>query len=789
MNAGDLVRAVRGAGTAGGPRAALGRWWRLRPGAARRSPDAGRARVPGLLERVEPEPGGGVVRFARSSLRVRVATGGAVFLGWDGAEPAPSSAVPEVGCPPVDARVTLEPHAAGGWRVVSERVSVVVAQYGAVEIRTPGGLLLRRDLPPRWWESSDRAADGRVVQRSVLTSDADVFGLGGRAAGPGLPDGGYRLWQVGEEVVDGPGGPSPLALPVQLVVADAGSHLVFHDVGGDGELTLRHGTTGEGSGHDRPGRCLLRLSGGTARYWVLPGPPARALRGWRALTGAAAVPPVWALGYQHAVGRGEAGELPSLVAAFRERGVPLSGLHLAGSDGPPAGSDGPPAGSGSGERAGGGDELPGVRLVRGVDSRVPLRPGAEFYESGLAAEVFVPAADGTARPAVVAGPEGRAVVPDFTDPGARKWWGESYLPLCARGASAYWLRPFGARAAGPEARGGLPPRSRLTREGRGGELREAHHELPLAMARATHEYGGEAGLWSFSDGAWAGSHRYGGVCARVPEGWEGMRAAVSTVLGLGLCGVPFAGVDVREELSTELGQRWFQLGAWLPLFRTFAESAGVPRWPSDRREADGLVAAVARRERLLPYLATLAQVASVSGAPPVRPLWWHTPADRGLRTAREVDFLLGDAFLVAPVCEPGVRERRVRLPRGAWYDTATGEVRYGPGTVTVAAPATRLPVLVRAGAVVPVAEPDGGVALEVWAPAAGRTGGGLRTVPKQPTGPGGQPTGPEGQPTGDGTAAGTLRRYAVAVRDGEPVVTREDGRAPELPVRVRGRGA
>ncbi|KOU62665.1 glycosyl hydrolase, partial [Streptomyces sp. WM4235] len=152
MDGRDLVRAVMEIGTAGGRRA-----WRsaLRhrradaAGLARRG--AERARVPGVLTGTEPRPGGGVLRFARSELLVRVTVGGAVFWAWDGAEPSPSYAVVGGG-PEPDPRAVLEPDTGGGWRVVSERVTVAVSRHGAVEVRTPGGTVLRRELPPRWWE-------------------------------------------------------------------------------------------------------------------------------------------------------------------------------------------------------------------------------------------------------------------------------------------------------------------------------------------------------------------------------------------------------------------------------------------------------------------------------------------------------------------------------------------------------------------------------------------------------------------------------------------------------------
>ncbi|MBK3630897.1 glycosyl hydrolase, partial [Streptomyces sp. MBT49] len=155
MDGRDLVRsmkAVGSAGTAQGLRTVRAAWRRSRVDAAAlpvRGPE--RARVPGPVREVEPAPGGGTLRFARSELRIRVAVNGAVFWGWDGAGPEPSYALAGR-CPEPDPRAVLEPDKDGGWRVVAERVTVVVSRHGAVEVCTPGGVVLRRDLPPRWWE-------------------------------------------------------------------------------------------------------------------------------------------------------------------------------------------------------------------------------------------------------------------------------------------------------------------------------------------------------------------------------------------------------------------------------------------------------------------------------------------------------------------------------------------------------------------------------------------------------------------------------------------------------------
>src|SRR5690606_41702461 len=122
------------------------------------------------------------------------------------------------------------------------------------------------------------------------------------------------------------------------------------------------------------------------------------------------------------------------------------------------------------------------------------------------------------------------------------------------------------------------------------------------------------------------------------------------------------------------------------------------------------------RRRLQPYISTLAHLARRSAAPPVRPLWWTTPEDRALRDCDDA-FLLGDGLLVAPVTAPGTVRRTVPLPRGRWYDTATERAYEGPARVPADAPLERIPVFARAGAVLPVRGPGGGLAREAGAPA------------------------------------------------------------------------
>ncbi|GGZ88547.1 glycoside hydrolase family 31 protein [Streptomyces subrutilus] len=784
MDGRDLVRAVRDLGTERGRRAWRSAWRHRRAdavGLVQRG--AERARVPGLLTGTEPRPGGGVLRFARSELLVRVTAGGAVFWGWDGALPEPSYALAGSG-PEPDPRAVLEPDTGGGWRVVSERVTVAVSRHGAVEVRSPGGTVLRREFPPRWWEPVEAGRGGaRWAQRSEVAADARFFGLGGRSAGPRLRDGTYRLWNTDPNGAFGPGDdPLYVTMPVQLVVADAGTHLVFHDNPWDGRVVLREGEEGAGSGADRPGASELRMEGGPLRCWVLVGTPARVLQGWSGLTGGAAVPPEWALGYQHARwGFGSGAEVRRVVAGYARRGLALSAVHLDIDH-----YDGHRVFTVDRERFA---DLPGlaaelrgggVRLVSIVDPAV--KADHAVHASGLAVGAggaFVR----DARGAEVRGEvwPGECAYPDFTDPAVREWWGGLYEERLARGFAGFWhdmnepvsFAPFGDRT--------LPRSARHAMDGAGGDHRSGHNVYALGMARAAWE--GLVRLrpderpFLFSRSGWAGMQRYGGSWSGdVESSWEGLRASLALVLGLGLCGVPYSGPDVGGfggSPSPELYVRWLQLGSYLPLFRTHSAIWAGRRepWEFGAEAEEQARAVLAERERLRPYFLSLAHLARRTGAPYVRPLWWGAPEDRALRDCEDA-FLLGDALLVAPVLECGADRRAVRLPRGRWYDTATGAAHEGPGQILLDAPRGRIPVLARAGSVLPVRSPegDGGVALEVWAPARGRTGGG---VVVRDAGPGFEAAEPE--------------RYTVRWAGDEVLVEDEaGGRVPGVVVRGAG---
>jgi alpha-glucosidase (family GH31 glycosyl hydrolase) len=115
---------------------------------------------------------------------------------------------------------------------------------------------------------------------------------------------------------------------------------------------------------------------------------------------------------------------------------------------------------------------------------------------------------------------------------------------------------------------------------------------------------------------------------------------------------------------------------------------------------------------LLPYFATYAAEAHRTGVPILRHLVLEYPGDPRSATA-EYQYLLGESLLVAPVIEPGAVTRKLYLPHGDWVNYWTGDHLTGGADVTVPAPLDQIPILVRAGAILPF-KPENQTATLNW---------------------------------------------------------------------------
>ena len=161
------------------------------------------------------------------------------------------------------------------------------------------------------------------------------------------------------------------------------------------------------------------------------------------------------------------------------------------------------------------------------------------------------------------------------------------------------------------------------------------------------------------------------------------------------------GYDDYPELYT----RWFQYATFLPIFRTHGSRPANEVWSYGSQAEPILEKYLRLRYQLMPYIYSLAYQTWLTGAPFMRALPLDFPLDAKVADLRD-EYMLGPAFLVAPVTEQGATSRQVYLPTGAdWYNYWTSERAKGGQTITVTAPIDTIPLFVRAGSIIPLGVP------------------------------------------------------------------------------------
>ncbi len=387
-----------------------------------------------------------------------------------------------------------------------------------------------------------------------------------------------------------------------------------------------------------------------------------------------------------------------------------------------------------------------LRVVAILDPGIPRAAGYEPYETGLADGHFV--LDPRGRPVQARVWPGKCHFPDFSRAATRRWWADLVERFVrASGVDGLWVDMNEPAVFDTPSRT-LPDSARHRGSG-GGDHARFHNAYGAWMAAAT-----RAGLRRARPRRRAfvltrANHLAGTRHAATWTGdnrsrWKDLRASVPMILNLGLSGQPLAGPDVpgfSGDPSAELFQRWFELAAFYPFARGHAEKSTCRKEPwsfgpaAERR----VRAALERRVRWRPTLASALVEAREDGVPPWRPLWFDDAEDPSLRAIDDA-FLFGPDVIVAPSMHAGRRRRTLRLPRGRWvlHDPAgapgAGSTRSGPRLAggrehVLEAPLGTTPVLVRAGAIVFTRADDGARVWNVFLDAEGSARGVLRVDP------------------------------------------------------------
>ena len=214
--------------------------------------------------------------------------------------------------------------------------------------------------------------------------------------------------------------------------------------------------------------------------------------------------------------------------------------------------------------------------------------------------------------------------------------------------------------------------------------------------------------------AFPGLQRYGSAIwsGDVSGNWETFRRQIPAGLNFCLAGIPYwttdcggfwhpAGQYTSPDYN-ELLARWFEWSAFCPVLRIHGGGTETEMWKWLPETQKILLACDELRHRLLPYNYSVAWRVTSDGYTMMRALPLDFRADQ-TSLAVSNEYMLGPAFLVAPVTEPQATNKTVYLPAGTdWVNFWSGEKFDGGQTVNAAAPLAQMPLFVRAGSIVPL---------------------------------------------------------------------------------------
>jgi alpha-D-xyloside xylohydrolase len=307
--------------------------------------------------------------------------------------------------------------------------------------------------------------------------------------------------------------------------------------------------------------------------------------------------------------------------------------------------------------------------------------------------------------------DGMAVY-DATNSEARKYyWNLIDKGLFDLGLDAWWMDTTEPETEGQEENIQLGHRLFMGSGDRYVNL------FPLLTTGAVHDGQRSASdrkrVFILSRSAFAGSQR-NGVTA-----WSGdinsdfltFRRQIPAGLNFALSGIPYWTTDIGgfvfgdpdNPLYRELFVRWFEYGTFNPILRVHGtrKTDQNELWSYGPEAQKILVDFDRLRYRMLPYIYSLAWKTTSEGYTPMRPLVMDFRTDvRSSNTGDE--FMFGPAFLAAPVVEPAATTRQVYLPPAQWYDFWLGTSVSGGHPIEAAAPLERIPLYMRAGAIVPL---------------------------------------------------------------------------------------
>jgi alpha-glucosidase (family GH31 glycosyl hydrolase) len=313
---------------------------------------------------------------------------------------------------------------------------------------------------------------------------------------------------------------------------------------------------------------------------------------------------------------------------------------------------------------------------------------------------------------------------DFTNPGGRDFFGRLLREAVDDGYDG-WMEDFGE----------YTPEDARSSDGTPGT--QMHNLYPTLYHRTATEQTANVGrpIANYVRSGFTGTAPYARIVwggdPTTDWGFDGLESAVKNGLTMGLSGISTWGSDIggffslgQRRLTPELFKRWIQFGAVSGVMRAKSKGIALPEKARPQVETPEVLPIWRRyaklRTQLLPYIQAADAEYQRTGMPTMRSLALAFPGEPHVGGVEDA-FLFGPDILAAPVIRPGETLRRVAVPAGRWIDLwrsarvresdggldLTGASMFeGGGEATLRAPIEELPLLVRAGAILPLLPAD-----------------------------------------------------------------------------------
>ena len=584
------------------------------------------------------------------------------------------------------------------FKVKLQDVTIVIEANGTINFYYLDNLV-RTDFPPEIGKKQSK------VTSSVRPSSA-IYGLGEKALGINQRGTKSLQWNHDANGLYGPGDdPLYLNIPMYIDIQGTEGYFIFYN---------------------NPSRALFDLCASESNkvkatfenlgleYYIGFGNLSDLMTKYSILTGKAMLPPKWSLGFhQSRYSYMSQNEIEEVASDFKKNDLPISAIHMDIDY-----MDGYRIFTANKKtfpdlRALSGTLMKDdIRLVSIIDPGVKADPSYDIYHEAISKNLTVkdPAGGHLYAPVWAA----MSVYPDFSIAEARNWWGSKYSYYLNNGISGFghdMNEPAAFTLWGDNT---LPDAAELAI----GSHASVHNLYGLLMDKAGYDgllrLRKEERPFILSRSGWAGVQKFAFVwTGDTASTWAEMHSSISTIINLGLSGIPLTGTDIggfSGSPSDELFLRWFQMGTFFPFFRVHSAKGTRMRepWLFGATYMQIIRKFLKLRYKMIPFYYSLAYESHITGSPIIRPVLWEDPQ---YDPSADTVFMVGESLFVSPVLTQNQKNSVIDFPGGLWYSLWDQSLHSSIEKVNVNL--DEMPVFVKAGSILPT-EINGEIIMEVY---------------------------------------------------------------------------